>query len=371
VKITFVYPENEIFWDSNSRRCVGPARAINRTGRHSAALLSHSEFLDPTPEGVKIIDQADILVIHRNLWGRIQPKIHHWQARGKTVIADFEDAYQLFSPEALQQIYCEENNISQAEAAEEKNQPPLLTQFKWGLQLVNAATVPSMRLADEWQAYNRMEVVPDYIDLERYQDKVPQEHNGVIMGWCGRIAQIDSLEKSGLLTALQEVCRLRPEAKVMVCVDQPDEVGDLGIPAGQLLVKARSVISNWPDPLTLMDIGLIPSGGIYDQRGGAGTVLEYLVMKIPWIASIGHVLHEQRLYGWQVENSPEAWQRILLEMVDHIEDYRLEASLTPYLYGLAQSIDENIFKTIETYARLAGLINNRAAEDSFSNPQRS
>ncbi len=370
MKITFVYPENEIFWDSNSRRCVGPARAINRTGRHSAALLSQSEFLEPTVESLKILEQSDILVIHRGLWGRTHAKIHHWQAHGKTVIGDFEDAYQLLSSGALKQIYCEENNLEPAQLREDKKQPPLLTQFKWGLQLVNGATVPSMRLADEWQAYNRVEVVPDYIDLERYQDKVPQDHSGVIMGWCGRIAQMDSLEKSGLQAALQQVCLQRPQVKVMICVDLPDEVGDLGIPPEQLILKQRSVISNWPEPLTLMDIGLIPSGGIYDQRGGAGTVLEYLVMKIPWIASIGHVLHEQRLYGWQVENLPEAWQHILLEMVDHIDDYRMEASLTPFLYGLAQSLDENIFKTIETYAKIAGIINNRTPEDTYSSPSK-
>jgi hypothetical protein len=363
VKITFIYPENEIFWESNSRRCVGPARAINRTGRHSASLLSHSEFLSPSLEKIRILEQADILVIHRNLWARTHAKIQHWQARGKTVIADFEDAYQLFPTEALQQIYREENNINEKEESGDKNQPPLLTQFKWGLQLVNSATVPSMRLADEWQAYKKIEIVPDYIDLERYQDKVPQEHSGVIMGWCGRNSQLESLEKSCLLPALQEVCQMRPEVKIMICVDKPDEVGDLGIPSDQLILKQRSVISNWPDPLTLMDIGLIPSGGIYDQRCGAGTVLEYLVMKIPWIASIGHVLHEQRLYGWQVENLPEAWQRILLEMVDHIDDYRMEASLTPYLYGIAQSLDENIFKTIETYAKVAGFISTRLLED--------
>lgn len=367
MKITFIYPENEIFWDSNARRCVGPARAINRTGRHSAVLLSHSEFLNPQPESLKVLEQSDILVLHRNLWARTQAKIHHWQAHGKTVIGDFEDAYQLFSNDALQQIYYEETNLAPSELVPDKNQPELLTQFKWGLQLVNAATVPSMRLADEWSAYNHVEVVPDYIDLERYQDKVPQEHEGVIMGWCGRYSQIDSLERSGLQAALVEVCRMRPQVKVMICVDQPDDIGDLGIPGSQLILKPRNVISNWPEPLTLMDIGLIPSGGIYDQRCGAGTVLEYLVMKIPWIASIGHVLHEQRLYGWQVENLPEAWQHILLEMVDHIDDYHMEASLTPYLYGLAQSLDENIFQTIETYARVAGVINSHAQDDLFLN----
>ncbi len=367
MKISYIYPENEIFWDSNTRRCADPARAINRTGRHSAALISHSAFQKPKPDETKKLEQSDLLVIHRNLWGRTQERIHHWQAHGKTVVGDFEDAYQLFSPDALKQIYCEENNINPAELAEEKGIPTMLTQFKWGLQLVNAATVPSMRLADEWQAYNRVEIVPDYIDLERYQDKIPQEHEGVVLGWCGRLSQLDSLDNSGLLAALQEVCRSRPKVSVMICIDHPDEVGDLGIPPGQLMLKPRNVISNWPDPLTMVDIGLIPSGGIYDQRGGAGTVLEYLIMKIPWIASIGHVLHEQRLYGWQVENSPEAWQRILFEMVDHIEDYRQEASLTPYLYGLAQSLDENIFHTIEMYAKIAGFIKNRKTEDPVSN----
>jgi hypothetical protein len=87
-----------------------------------------------------------------------------------------------------------------------------------------------------------------------------------------------------------------------------------------------------------------------------------MVMKIPWIASEGPAYHSLRPYGWLVNNTASSWERILLDMVDHLEDHRQEMLTEPYLYAISQSVDENIEKVMSIYSTIinksfAGAIN--------------
>jgi formylglycine-generating enzyme required for sulfatase activity len=57
-------------------------------------------------------------------------------------------------------------------------------------------------------------------------------------------------------------------------------------------------------------------------------------------------------FGWLVKNTPEAWERIFLDMVDHITDYKREAAGEPYLFGIGQNIDENVNQVISIYEKI-------------------
>jgi hypothetical protein len=76
------------------------------------------------------------------------------------------------------------------------------------------------------------------------------------------------------------------------------------------------------------------------------------VTKTPWVASNGAAYRELKSLGWFVENDPIAWTRILLDIVDHLDDYKNEAGQAAYLFGLGQSYDENIHQVISTYAKI-------------------
>jgi glycosyltransferase involved in cell wall biosynthesis len=227
-----------------------------------------------------------------------------------------------------------------------------LTQFKWGLRLVHAATVPSNRLAEDWQGYTNTYILPNYIELERYIRKVQQPHSGVIIGWGGSLSHLQSFQDSGLVSALIRVCQARPNVKVMICGDR--RVFDkLALPKTQSIFQPWVSPDDWPDVLANFDIGLAPLSGPYDERRSWIKVLEYMVMKIPWIASDNSAYHSLRSYGWLVQNNSAAWERVLLDMVDHIQAYKNDAAGDPYLFGIGQNIEENIENVLSTYATIA------------------
>jgi hypothetical protein len=105
----------------------------------------------------------------------------------------------------------------------------------------------------------------------------------------------------------------------------------------------------WMNTLSQIDIGIAPIHREYDQRRSWRSVLEYMLMKIPWIASEGYPYHELSSYGWLVQNNPYAWERVLVDMVEHLDDYRNEVAGEPYLTGLCKDIDDNIEQVLSIY----------------------
>ena len=138
----------------------------------------------------------------------------------------------------------------------------------------------------------------------------------------------------------------------MICSDFKFKLDLLDISTDQILFQSSLGGRNWPSPLGYFDVGLAPVCSDFDQRSGTERVLEYMALKIPWVGSQSAAYHELRNCGWMVENSVGAWQRTLLDLVDHYQDYKLEASQVPYLFSLGQSIDENIQQVIGIYATI-------------------
>ncbi|MFZ5809924.1 MAG: glycosyltransferase [Chloroflexota bacterium] len=345
--IVFVYADSQEEWNSSEWRCAIPSRAINRTGRHHASLLSIESFAKNTPDALEICGGADVLVVERNLFGPVLTAIQYWKARDKVIIADFDDAYTCMHPTNLNYRFWAEGFQRETGV---KIDPPPLTQFKWGLRLVHAATVPSRRLADDWRTYTEVYYLPNYIDLNMYQNSQTQTHEGVIIGWGGSMSHYQSFMESGVAEALRRVCKARPQVRVMICGNDGRIGRDLDLPTNQLIVQPWVPYSEWPSVLANFDIGLAPLFGEYDERRSWIKVLEYMVMKIPWVASDGPPYSDFRSFGWLVKNTPKAWERVLLDIVDHLVQYQQEARGGAYLAGISQAIDENINSVLATYA---------------------
>jgi hypothetical protein len=358
MKVVYVYADNPKEWNSSEWRCAVPARAVNRTHLHSAALLSLDEFARCTPAAQAACEPADVLIVQRNLLGPVLAAVQHWRARDKVVIADFDDAYQLMPPSNAGYSYWFQGLVHNTGADGKVNQhridPLPLTQFRWGLRLVDGATVPSRRLADDWRSFTDIRYVPNYIELEKYLNVTRQPHEGVILGWGGSISHLQSFTGSGVVAALRRVCTARPQVKVMICGSDRRVLEALSLPAGQIIHKPWIPYCEWAEHLSQFDIGLAPLHGEYDERRSWIKVLEYMVMKIPWVASEGPAYDELRPYGWLVKNTASAWERVLLDMIDHLEDHKAEAGGDPYFYGISQSIDDNIDRVLETYLSIGG-----------------
>lgn len=359
MNFVFVCPESEELRCSVERRCIAPARVINRTGRYSADLISWHDFAVNTPEVNDLLENSDYIIIHRGLWPELLPRIQHWKARDKTIIADFVDAYQLMNEDELADVHDMEINGGPQAGKAADNQTALLTQLKWTLQSTHGATTPSQRLCDDWNAYTRTLVLPDFLDLERLSLIAPQSHKGITLGWRGTVRRLQSMKKSGVLMALEALCQMRPNARIIFSVDHPEAVGALNLPTGQVELVDWNSSGGWYRLLSQIDIGLIPYVTDLEQRNSCSAILEYMALKIPWIASQGAAVYDLQSYGWIVENTAEGWLKAVVETVDYLADYQAEASGAPYLYALSRSLEENIQTIVDTYVRLGRLYSTR------------
>jgi hypothetical protein len=368
MNFVFVCPEAEYLKCSVEKRCAAPARAINQTGRYNADLIGWRDFGLNSPDVVDLLEKSDYIIIHRGLWSPLLSRIQHWKARDKTLIADFIDAYQLMNNEELSDIYdLEVNGGLQAGDTGDKS-TPFLTQLKWTLQSMHGATTPSQRLSDDWNPYTRTLVLPDFLDLDHLNMIIPQEHEGVTLGWRGTVRQLNSMKKSGVLMALEALFQMRPNARVVFSLDHPEAIGTINLPANRTEVIDWNDQGGWYRQLGRIDIGLSPMIGELEQRNGCSSILEFMALKIPWIASQGPAVYDYQSYGWIVENTPESWLKAAVETVDYLDDYRAEARVAPYLFALSKSLEENVQTIVDTYVRLGSLYSTRPINQTPQKP---
>jgi len=352
MNIVYVYADSPEEWNSAEWRCAIPARALQASGRHQAALLRIDHFAYHSPEAQQICAEADVIVIQRNTFGPVLQAMQYWKAREKTVIVDFDDAYALMPPQAKNYAFWIEGRLMRKDPSGRETTevitPPPLTQFQWGLQLAHAATAPSRLLVSDWQAHARVYYLPNYLELPRYLNVKPQPHDGIIIGWGGSLSHLQSFVESGLVSALRRVCTRRPNVRVLICGDERIYHA-LNLPPSQKHFLPWVSPEAWPQHLSLFDIGIAPLHGAYDQRRSWIKVLEYMVMRIPWIASAGAPYEDLKEFGFLVHNDVYAWERALLEVIDHLETYKERANYEPYLFALGQGIHENSEAIIRIY----------------------
>jgi hypothetical protein len=351
--ITYVYPNEPENWENIEWRCLVPAAAINRTGIHKANVLSDSEFSNNSNDCIAACLESDIIVIYKKVYGKVITAIHHWQAREKIIIVDFDEAYQLLDPDSDEYHFWFDGIHGNKENVIRYISPAPLTQFKWGLKLVDGITVPSNRLAKDWINFNEIVIVPNYINLDSYiPDQKKINTNKLIMGWHGKNQQFQNFKTTGLFDALSNVFVQSQMVALWIYLD--DEFNtDLEFENDeQIKIVENCRKETWLAGLTNIDIGLLPLLGDFDQRQSMRTALEYMVMKIPWIASQSSAYHEMEGYGEFVDNQSDSWKDKLFDMIRHYDAHRINASQEPYLLGIGKSVDENIHRTIDLYERI-------------------
>jgi hypothetical protein len=193
--------------------------------------------------------------------------------------------------------------------------------------------------------------LPNYIDLQNYQHAPRVPHEASLLVGEGASHTCPAFKKVALF-GFAKCLRARPQVKVMICGNDTRIINSLQLPPENIIHRPWVPHSQWAKHLAEYDIGLAPLSGAYDDRRSWIKVLEYMVMKIPWVASESPAYNDLRSYGWLVKNTPGAWERVLLDMIDHLDDYRAEAAGEPYLFGIAQSIDEHVEEIISHYSHV-------------------
>lgn len=356
MKIAFVYADRPHEWNTSNWRCVIPARAINKTGRHQAELINILDFERNTPESQAICAQSDIIVVERNFRGDVLPAILQWKSKNKVMIANFDDAYQLMPKSNISYPYWfEGQTITRLPDGREvfgKMSPTPMVQFGWGLRTMHAGIVPSKILAQDWKDYTKMHLVPNYIDLTNYKSVSDSTRKTIIIGWGGSLSHYQSFINSGVMSALKQVCKMRSHVRILICGDERI-FKEIDVPEKQKVFKGFVSYSEWPGLIANFDIGLAPLHGAYDNRRSWIKPLEYMVLKIPWAASDNPAYEEIGEYGKLVKNSASSWEDALLDMVDNIDRYREKANDLSYQFGISQSIDKNIEKVLVVFSEIA------------------
>jgi len=342
MRVVYVYTDSVAKWDRSERRCAVPARAMNRTGRHQATLISRADFVAASGaagcnQWRETCQAADIIVVQGGLSGQMLKAGQYWRARDKVVAVDIDHA------EHLAHNGC-------GNPAGRGSEPS--GAIGTGLKLVHAATLSSLRLAADCQEWAQVFHLPSYIEPDRYYYPSREPDGRVLIGWRGNESHLSAFTKSGVAEALRNVCCERPHVRVLLCTSDTRLVNAVNLPPKQVIWQPWTPFAEWPGLLASFDIGIAPLYGEYDQRRSWTQALEYMIQRIPWVASAGPVFQDLAEYGWLVNPQPKAWERVLLDMVDHLDEYRMEADRDAYLFALSQSIDENIDKVMNIYANI-------------------
>ncbi len=351
--ITFIYSncvEDQI---RVQLRCRNIVDAINRTGIHSANVLDMNSFASNTPEAQRICANSEILVVYRYLYGPILTALQYWKARDKKVIVDFDQAVNYLSADMPGYSFWFDGIPLEDHTTVDKNiiYPTPFEQFKWGLGMVDGATVSSGRLVDDWSQFTSVYQVSDYINTYQYP-ALNQTHENEIWIGLGNYVNYHNLKNSGVLSAMENVCKARPQVRLVLCNLEKAVDAGLDIDPAQIKIYSPRYFEDWVSILLKLDIGLAPLYGDYDLRLGLGDMLEFMISKIPCIASEQMNFLPLSRYGQMVENALDTWETVILNTVDHLSVYQKKAAKEPFLYAISQDVSANVEKVLKVYTSI-------------------
>jgi hypothetical protein len=288
-------------------------------------------FVENTSRAQRLCGESDLLVIYRYLYDSILSIVQYWQARDKKVIVDFDQAFDLLPPDSPDALFWQKGHRTDGcFESPARISPSPLEQFKWGLAILDAATVGSYRLADDWARFTKIYTLPDYLNTDQYP-ALNQTHEGEIRLGLGYRARASAAASSGLMSAIERVCRRYPQVKFV----------EFTAPCGGL--------DEWVSHLSTLDIGLMPAHDPYDMRLGSYDLLEFMISKISWLASANAQFQPFSAYGSLVENTTSDWESALLDAVDNLEARREEAGGSAFLFALSQNLASNLTSILKVY----------------------
>ncbi|MEI6290757.1 MAG: hypothetical protein WCP19_10015 [Chloroflexota bacterium] len=354
--VTFIHSTHHTDQLRVQLRCRNFVDAVNRIGSHSANLLDLNSFIRNTPEAQSICAGSDILVIHRYLYGPVLRAIQYWKARDKKVVVDFDLAINFLDPDYPgYSFWMEGMPLDDSQGGSPKAQqlidPLPIEQFKWGLGLVDAATVPTARLADDWATYTNVVEIPDFLNSDHYPALIKSHEKEFWIGLPNSVSH-GSLEKSGLLFALENICKNNPKVILVINDLLFLQSERWNISQNQIKNYASNSFEEWTNTLPGLDLGLFPIYGDYDLRSSQIPILEYMISKVPWAASDMISNRQAGTYGTVVKNNSTEWETVITEIINHPEQYQKKAGTEPFLFALSNDVHENIDKVMKLYTTI-------------------
>ncbi len=356
INCAFIFADQKNELNCSKFNALRPAEAINKIDGHQAIAMHIDQFTRNDEETQKIISQADIIIVERNYFGDALTIMQFWKSRGKSIIACFDDAYDLMHPKNVAYPFWHDGIISyRNEKGEEFTavaNPKPLDQFTWGLRMVKGIQVPSVMLAKDWEKYAPTYYVPNYLEIDKYLDVKPlYPHNDIIIGWCGSMSHLASFTDSGASRALKKIARKYDNVKILIGGDK--RVYDsIDLREGKKLFQPYVPEEQFLPLIKSFDIGLAPLVGRYDMRRSHIKVLEYMALQMPWVASDMITYSHLREYGIMTENTIDAWVDNLSYAIEHLDERREYAKGAPFDFAMSMSYDNNIQNTLALYQKI-------------------
>lgn len=361
MNLLYVYADSPREFNCSAHNVIRPVNVINKMfpEKHQAIAIYCGHFAKNDEPIQNIAGKTDIIVVERNLFGDVLTSIQYYKVRNKSIIAIFDDAYDKILPENAAYSFWKNGEVKYVDENEKENigimTPNPLTQFKWGTRMVKGIQVPSQALAEDWSIYNKTYHIPNYIDFSRYENVkplFPHTDKDIIIGWGGSLSHVDSFKSSGVIPALKNITKKYKNVKVMITGDK--RVFDLleDIPNNKKIYNNFVPEEQFSSLMKTFDIALAPLVGEYDYRRSRIKVLEYMALKIPWVASDYPPYKEFSEYGYYSNNTQESWEENISKIIDNIEERKSFASGAPYEYSKTQTYENNIEKTISLYEKI-------------------
>jgi len=357
VNVTYVYADKPHEWNSAEWRAAIPARALNRTKRHRAKLISVQEFAEQAPPATYACEDADAIILQRSLMPEAVPASYRWAWQGKPIIVDVDDGYPQITPEHPAFDFWHRGLIKGPDGQVIHRLPrPAIHDMADGLRRVKGITAPNKLILSDWlQAVGvRGAYLPNYIPVKPYLSAVktrsPEFDRTVWLAWGGSAGHYVSFTDSNILYALARVVAKRPHVRFVMAGADMRIIHSLPLKDEQKINLHWRPYSEWPERLVNFDIGLIPLAGDFDARRSWLKPLEYSLCNVPWIASKSPAYADLSSFGVFVDNSIAGWVDAIEEMLERGADPALMKRSREW--ASEQDIDMNVHKITQAYEEL-------------------
>lgn len=352
MRILFIYADSSTEWNCSEWRSLSPADVINRHGKHQAKLLYIQSFVDFNNLAVQdIIGSADIIIVQRNLTHKsVWDAIDYWKGLDRTVVADLDDDYPNLPWSNPAHEYWLENKSKMGKPPVE-----LLTE---GLRHCDALLSPSKVILKDWESVVPGVWMPNYARGDWWlnvRERKPSL-NKIIIGWGGSVSHYDSWLFSGIIPALEDICREHPNVALKICGNDSRLPSTFNIPKDQLIIQEGVSAKDWCKMVGTFDIGLAP----LDMRDGARSydnhrswikALEFMLACVPWVGSKSDVYADLAEHGVVVENTKEQWKTAIEDILRNIEQAKRFARRKRRI-AWSLTLENNIENMVQTYERI-------------------
>lgn len=372
IKILYFASDDAHGYNSSHFRVSIHADALESAGLAETRIIDSRQWMNRSLVAKEVCEWADIIVIQRVMTEDSWKHAVEWMKSGTPVVVDFDDAYDLIGEENAAWSFWGEGVVDVVTQNGYKFKKRLDThpvdQLRAGLGKLAGAVVPSRQLADDWRQYIDTFVLPNYLDVARYNranmraksrlvqtDEVP-----IIIGWGGSMSHLTSFAKSGVQEALGVLLSEYNGRVLLKIVGDKRVVDQLPFEKRRVTYSPYVTFHHWPLVLNTFDIGIAPLAGEYDARRSDLKVKEYLAMKIPFVATYGapYKMIAEKLPSCFVnqgdpsqlnEANPEDWYNKLKWKIESRHKAMEEAANAQQDLLPIYSIDHNIDNVHDAY----------------------